>query len=299
MLTVLLAALAAAVAAARPGMGAGRVARLAGGERVGTKGVGAGRVSPLAGGERVGASAHRSAVLGGWTGSRGSSTGAGNAAAPRRPGPVARSPVLASCLAGVAVAVLVGLPIGLLPGVVVAVSGPQLLARLETGSARDRRRRREADLPLALDLLAACLAGGAAPADAVAVIAGAVGGPCGERFASVAAALAVGTPAAEAWRLLAGEPEDGRSGGVQSPDALAAAARALARAAEGGAPVAGTVAGLAADARLRAAAQAEQAARRVGVLVVAPLGLCFLPAFVLLGVVPVVAGLAGPLLATW
>jgi hypothetical protein len=34
-----------------------------------------------------------------------------------------------------------------------------------------------------------------------------------------------------------------------------------------------------------------------GVLAVAPLGLCFLPAFVLLGVVPVVAGLAGPLLA--
>jgi hypothetical protein len=30
------------------------------------------------------------------------------------------------------------------------------------------------------------------------------------------------------------------------------------------------------------------------VLAVAPLGLCFLPAFVLLGVVPVVAGLAGP-----
>ena len=43
---------------------------------------------------------------------------------------------------------------------------------------------------------------------------------------------------------------------------------------------------------------AEQAARRVGVLAVAPLGLCFLPAFVLLGVVPVVIGLAGPLLAT-
>jgi hypothetical protein len=41
----------------------------------------------------------------------------------------------------------------------------------------------------------------------------------------------------------------------------------------------------------------EQAARRVGVLVVAPLGLCFLPAFVLLGVVPVVLGLTGPLLA--
>ncbi len=32
---------------------------------------------------------------------------------------------------------------------------------------------------------------------------------------------------------------------------------------------------------------------RAGVLIAGPLGLCFLPAFVLLGVVPVVAGLAG------
>lgn len=40
------------------------------------------------------------------------------------------------------------------------------------------------------------------------------------------------------------------------------------------------------------------APRRVGVLAVAPLGLCFLPAFVLLGIVPVVVGLAGPLFAT-
>jgi hypothetical protein len=36
--------------------------------------------------------------------------------------------------------------------------------------------------------------------------------------------------------------------------------------------------------------------QRVGVLVVAPLGLCFLPAFVLIGVVPLAAGLVGGLL---
>ena len=55
---------------------------------------------------------------------------------------------------------------------------------------------------------------------------------------------------------------------------------------------------MAADVRAEYRSAAEQAARRVGVLAVAPLGLCFLPAFVLLGVVPVVVGLAGPLLAT-
>ena len=47
--------------------------------------------------------------------------------------------------------------------------------------------------------------------------------------------------------------------------------------------------------RLRAEATATAQARveRAGVLVAGPLGLCFLPAFVCLGVVPVVAGLAG------
>ncbi len=74
--------------------------------------------------------------------------------------------------------------------------------------------------------------------------------------------------------------------------------RALVRAGEGGAPVAVAVARLAAEARAEDRARAEQAARRAGVLAVAPLGACFLPAFVLLGVVPVVVGLAGPLLSS-
>ena len=38
---------------------------------------------------------------------------------------------------------------------------------------------------------------------------------------------------------------------------------------------------------------AVAAAERAGVLIAGPLGLCFLPAFVCLGIVPVVAGLAG------
>jgi hypothetical protein len=49
---------------------------------------------------------------------------------------------------------------------------------------------------------------------------------------------------------------------------------------------------------LRAArtAAAEAAARRVGVLVVLPLALCFLPAFVLAGVVPVIVAVFGDVL---
>lgn len=49
--------------------------------------------------------------------------------------------------------------------------------------------------------------------------------------------------------------------------------------------------GLAQGRRTAAARAAHVRVRRAGVLATAPLGLCFLPAFVLIGVVPVVIGL--------
>jgi hypothetical protein len=39
--------------------------------------------------------------------------------------------------------------------------------------------------------------------------------------------------------------------------------------------------------------------QRAGVLITGPLGLCFLPAFLALGVVPVVIGLASGLAVAW
>jgi len=214
------------------------------------------------------------------------------AAAPSGPRqPPARA---AGLLAGVGVALVVAGPVGILLGIAVAGALPQLLVRLESREQRAEREQLAADLPLLLDLLAACLAGGAALPHAADAVGAAVPGPAGRRLAAVAAALAVGTAPPDAWTLLAGPGPRGRD-----EDPLAAAARALARAAEGGAPVAQAVSRLAAEARADARARGEQAARRVGVLAVAPLGLCFLPAFVLLGVVPVVAGLVGPLLASF
>lgn len=203
--------------------------------------------------------------------------------------PAAAAPQAGCVLAGVAVALTLPSPLGAGAGIAVAVLGPRLLSRLESRAVRDQQERLLGDLPLLLDLLAACLAGGAPPMEAATAVAAALPGPAGDRLHAAAAALAVGSPPAEAWSALAG----GAAG-----DPLSPAARALARAAEGGAPVAAAVSRVAADARVQARARGEQAARRVGVRVVAPLGLCFLPAFVLLGIVPVVAGLAGPLLAS-
>ena len=212
------------------------------------------------------------------------------------------SPQAACLAAGLALALVVGLPLGIVPGLLVAATGPRLLARLEPRSVQNERRQLVADLPLVLDLLAACLAGGASLPAAAAAVSAAVPGPCGARLAAVASALAVGSSPPQAWAALAGngaaDPTD--SGGTRpvAEDPLAPAARLLVRACEGGAPVAATVIRLAADARAESRAVGDQRARRIGVLVVAPLGLCFLPAFVLLGVVPVVIGLAGPVLSS-
>jgi len=52
---------------------------------------------------------------------------------------------------------------------------------------------------------------------------------------------------------------------------------------------------LARELRERAHAEVESRARSVSTRAAAPLGVCFLPAFVLLGIVPLVAGLVGSL----
>ncbi|CQD23359.1 type II secretion system protein F [Mycolicibacterium conceptionense] len=50
--------------------------------------------------------------------------------------------------------------------------------------------------------------------------------------------------------------------------------------------------------RHEAATSADAVAERASVLVAGPLGLCYLPAFLCLGVIPVVVGLAGDVLGS-
>lgn len=200
----------------------------------------------------------------------------------------ARASTAACVLVGIALVLLLGGPVGALAGAGAALLGPGALRRLEPAAVRDERRQLEADLPLALDLLAACLSGGATLPGAATAVGSAVEGPLGQRLARVSGALAVGSPAEEAWAALATDPDD----------PLAPVARALARSARSGAPVAAAVVRAAQEARAAARNRGEKAARRAGVLAVGPLAVCFLPAFLLVGVVPVVIGLVGPLLAS-
>ena len=136
-------------------------------------------------------------------------------------------------------------------------------------------------LPLAADLLGACIAAGAGPVIAAQAVGEALGGPVGDGLARGAAEVRLGGEPATAWRRLAAAPGAGTL------------ARLLERADVTGLPAAAPIARLAADARADWTRAATARARRAAVVVAAPVGLCFLPAFIAVGVLPVVIGLAG------
>ncbi|UTT49013.1 type II secretion system F family protein [Rhodococcus gordoniae] len=135
-------------------------------------------------------------------------------------------------------------------------------------------------LPAAFDLFAACLRAGMPAGSAARVVA---------EFAppDLAAALRRG-----ADRLALGADPAGAWEGSGTTDALDDFARAARRSAKSGAPLSDTVAELAVRHRAETEDRVAAEIDRAGVLVSGPLGLCFLPAFVCLGIVPVVVGLA-------
>ena len=165
--------------------------------------------------------------------------------------------------------------------------GGGLRRRLSRGPARGSD-------PLAvastLDVLAVCLAAGMAVSTAAAAAAPSAPPKLAGALRRAADLLALGADPAVAWSIspdLPAGPVDAQT------DALLRLAR---RSASSGAALAGGLAELADECRHDAAHAAAAAAERAGVLIAGPLGLCFLPAFVCLGLVPVVAGLAGDVL---
>jgi tight adherence protein B len=141
-----------------------------------------------------------------------------------------------------------------------------------------------ARLPLCADLMAACLAAGATPGEAAGAVGACLGGPLGAALIRARAELRLGGDPVECWLRFGDRP------------AARAMGQCLARASTtGSAPVA-EMSRLAADLRAAHGRTALAAARRAAVLATAPLGLCFLPAFLLVGVAPVVIGLAGRVL---
>ncbi|MEU7630618.1 type II secretion system F family protein [Nocardia sp. NPDC049220] len=184
----------------------------------------------------------------------------------------------------------------LLPGRV-AVSR-RLHALGHPNSGRDKSAReagRKTDDPLTVasvfDLLAACLRAGLPMTAAARAVAPVAPGSLGEALRRAADLLALGADAATAWERV-GRDGVGRAGGEE----IESLARMARRSARSGASLAVAVGELAEQRRSALEDVAAAKAARAGVLIGGPLGLCFLPAFVCLGIVPVVVGLAGRVL---
>ncbi|MFE4633851.1 type II secretion system F family protein [Streptomyces sp. NPDC056773] len=213
----------------------------------------------------------------------------GAGAARRRPLPGPRLRAAPAAWAGPAGAlvvtwVLIGGLVGAAAGCAAGFAVRAWLARQRPAAGVDTGEA-ERQLPFAADLLAACLAAGAGPVDAAEAVGESLGGPVGERLAMAGAELRLGGDPGAAWGRLAEIP------------GARALADCLERAARTGAPAAEPVSRLASTLRAERAHRAGARAQRAAVLVTAPVGLCFLPAFLALGVAPVVIGMASGLLS--
>jgi len=165
---------------------------------------------------------------------------------------------------------------------VIAVGAWIGLGRLEPGGVKRKRVKALLCLPQALDLMAACVGAGQPLRNAVETVCEAMGSPVADLFEPVTNAVSVGMSDAEAWQVLKGDPVVGFL------------ARDLSRSTAWGTSVTEVLAQHSTDLRRQGMTQRLAAAKAVGVKSVLPLGLCYLPAFILLGVVPVIAaGLAG------
>ena len=182
-------------------------------------------------------------------------------------------------LCGAAAAAFVGGPVGLAAAPVAAATTWLVIERSEPAQVRRTRDLARRDLPHVVGLLADALRSGQPPDDALGVVAGALPGPAAARLAEVVPRLRLGVDPTQVWADLSADP------------ALGPLGRALARAHRTGAPVVPAVERLADELTRSARSEVEDRARAVGVKAAVPLGLCLLPAFVVIGIVPVVAGL--------
>ena len=170
------------------------------------------------------------------------------------------------------------------------VVGYGFAGRSVVAKAARAAERRLAAAPLAIELFAAGLTSGLLPGAAAELVVVAFGragpeqqmdplGQIAERFREAAAILADTADPALAWTVLCRDP-------ATEPVGTAAL-----RSSRTGAPLAEAVARAACSARDTAQQAAQGQVRAVTVKAAAPLALCFLPAFVLIGIVPTALGL--------
>jgi Flp pilus assembly protein TadB len=181
----------------------------------------------------------------------------------------------AGAAAAVAAVALLGVRTGMPAALLAAPVAAWTVHRLPAA-----RPGREPDLPLTLDLVAVVLRAGRPGAQAVELALDGASEQVATVLTQVAALLRLGADPEEAWRPAAAHPS------------LAPVAAAARRSSASGAKLAAAFEECAAQLRRDGATEAHGRAARAGVLTLLPLGLCFLPAFVCIGIVPVVVGVA-------
>lgn len=181
-------------------------------------------------------------------------------------------------LAAVGVGWVVSGPAIALAGVPLGLVLARWIGRLESPTAAAAREEIARDLPLAADLLSACAQVGRPVEQSLDVVSRAVGGALSQRLDGLSARLALGADPASEWRRLALDEQ------------LAPLGRTMLRAVESGAPLVDGLTRLAQDSRRDRRTHMQLRARSVGVKAAGPLAACFLPAFMLIGVVPTVVG---------
>jgi pilus assembly protein TadC len=180
---------------------------------------------------------------------------------------------------GVAAWVTLGGVVGLLLGVAAAA-----VVVAASRAERPGPRAQPDDVVVVVELLAGCLSAGLAMSDALQAASVAAGSATGNSVVSqaclaAAAALRRGAPPVEAWASW------------QSDPSLAPIARATTRTGQSGAGVADELRRVAARLRAERRSRLQHRVGQASVWVVVPLGAFFLPAFILVAVVPMVIGL--------
>ena len=198
---------------------------------------------------------------------------------PARPARPARWRPVLCLLAGCGAGLFVGGPVGVVAAPLAAAAAWIALARSEPVAVRRERDAGARELPHVVDLFACALRSGAAPQAALAAVVLACPGATARRLDGALARLRMGVDPLLVW------------GGLADDDVLATLGQTLARAETSGSSVADAVERLADELERTSLAAVEDRARAVGVKAAVPLGLCLLPAFMLIGIVPTVAGL--------
>jgi hypothetical protein len=155
---------------------------------------------------------------------------------------------------------------------------PQVVPGTRAQRAPTRTTVPVAEVAGVIDLLAMTLRSGVGLVEAMEAVASRVGGPLGLHLQTVAVAGRWGVEDAAAWASI--------------PSCWQPAARALRMAATAGVPPADALVHAAEEVRRAEHQRLEVATATLGVRIVLPLGLLFLPAFILTTIVPIVLALA-------